>query len=81
MVGLPTFLTSCTLLFIQLADVEDPFKGWWGTIMATVLVCGYPVSYVIARIGLLVLSCIALRALPPTALVETQWAAIFPHID
>ena len=37
-------------------------------------------SYVIARIVLLILPCIALRALNPAALVDIQWTAFFPHI-
>jgi len=36
-----------------------------------------PVLYVITRIVLLVLPCIALRVLTPTALIEIQWAAFF----
>jgi hypothetical protein len=74
--GLPIFYTVFVMLIIQL---EDRFEGWWGTI-EIVVVLGIPVLYVIARIVLLVLPCIALRALPPTALVEIQWAAFFPHI-
>ena len=38
------------------------------------------VLYIVARIVLLVLPWIALRALPPSALVEIQWSSFFPHI-
>jgi hypothetical protein len=37
-------------------------------------------AYIAFRIYLLILPCIALRALHPTALVNIQWAAFFPHI-
>jgi hypothetical protein len=37
-------------------------------------------AYVIARISLVVLPCIALRALNPAALVNVQWTGFFPHI-
>ena len=36
--------------------------------------------YIFARIILLVLPCIALRALPAAAFIEIQWASLFPHI-
>jgi hypothetical protein len=62
--------------------LEDYFERWRGPDTPIVNVCifGIPVLYVIARIVLLVLPCIALRELPPTALAEIRWAAFFPHI-
>jgi len=59
--------------------------GWTtlGKIFAIVelpMVITLIVLYVIARIVLLVLPCIGLRALHPTAFVEIEWAAFFPHI-
>ena len=38
------------------------------------------VMYFIARIVLLVLPCITLRALRPSALIEIQWSSLLPHI-
>ena len=67
------------LYFVFVLLLPNDHEGWWGTIL-DVLTVGLPMSYVIARIVLLVLPCIALRALPPTALVDIQWAAFFPHI-
>jgi hypothetical protein len=75
-VGSPILITVFTLLGIIL---EHCFQGWGG-IMIAIAVCVFPALYLFAKIVLLVLACIALRALPPTALVEMQWAASFPHI-
>jgi len=79
--GLPILVMASTLLVTPNNDVENwsnlsRFLNalWMPT--ATVII----VLYVIARIILLVLPCIALRALHPTAFVEIEWAALFPHI-
>jgi hypothetical protein len=60
--------------------LEDHFEFWWDWAIEHIVIPGLTVLYVIARIVLLVLPCIALRALPPAALVEIRWAAFFPHI-
>ena len=68
------YITGLPILFNLL-------PSWWGTnAIFDVVIYGFPVLYVFARIVLLVLPCIVLRALPPTALVEIQWAAFSPHI-
>jgi hypothetical protein len=76
--GLPILL----FVFIwQINILDNHFEGWWGTaVIVSISFFGFPVLYVIARIVLLVLHCIALRALPPTALVEIRWAGFSPHI-
>jgi len=50
------------------------------TICVKTLFISVSFMYFIARIMLLVLPCIALRALPPSALVKIQWSSLFPHI-
>jgi hypothetical protein len=76
--GLPILFAVFPLLGQIL---KDHFEDWWGINgIRYVIIGGIPVLYVIARIVLLVLPCIALRALPPTALLEIRWAAFFPHI-
>ena len=75
--GLPIpFMVEMAVM--ALVEESKDRKGWFLTM--DVVFSGSLVLYVIARIVLLVLPCIALRALPPTALVEIQWAAFFPHI-
>jgi hypothetical protein len=64
---------------------EERIQDWTilGKIFAAVelpMAIALIVLYVIARIVLLVLPCIGLRALHHTAFVEIQWAAFFPHI-
>ena len=39
------------------------------------------VMYVVARIVLLVLPCMTLRALPASALIQIQWTSLIPHIS
>jgi hypothetical protein len=75
--GLPILVTVFTLLA---SILEDHFEGLSRQNTHGYLLEGLIVLYVIARIVLLVLPCIALRELPPTALVEIRWAAFFPHI-
>ena len=50
------------------------------TICAKTLFVSVTIMYFVARIVLLVLPCIALRALPPSALIDIQWLSLFPHI-
>ena len=50
------------------------------TICVKALFISFTVMYFVARIVLLVLPCITLRALPPSALMEIQWSSFFPHI-
>ena len=76
-------ITGSPILFIVFVDLfiilEQRFEGLRETTLE-VAILGLSVLYVIVRIVLLVLPCIALRALLPPALVEIQWAAFFPHI-
>jgi len=44
------------------------------------ILCGLIFLYVIARIVLLVLAFVALRALPPDAYVQLDWISFLPHI-
>jgi hypothetical protein len=75
--GLPILFYVLGLLH---SILDDHFEDRGIDAILRVAVFGIPVLYVIARIPLLILPCIALRALPPTALLEIRWAAIFPHI-
>jgi surface polysaccharide O-acyltransferase-like enzyme len=43
-------------------------------------VYGLTVIYIMARIVLLILPCIALRALPASAFVDIQWTSFSPHV-
>ena len=77
--GLPIF----TLAFIILGAFIDIRSEIWKNIVDivfTLMAIASFALYVIARMVLLVLPCIALRAPNPVALVEMQWAAFFPHI-
>jgi len=38
------------------------------------------IVYFFARIVLLILPCVALRALPAAVFIEVQWASFFPHV-
>jgi len=59
------------------------FEGWENKVLRVgreLLFYGLSSYYITCRICLLVLPCIALRALRPTALVDIQWTAFSPHI-
>ena len=77
--GLPIFFSVLPILGIAL---NIPSEIWQDIveIILRIMTITSLISYVIARIVLLILPCIALRALNPAALVEIQWAAFFPHI-
>jgi hypothetical protein len=49
-------------------------------VVAPVMVPAFIAMYVLARITLLILACIELRALPDTKLVGIKWTSFFPHI-
>ena len=59
------------------------FESWENEVLREVAGIFWVVlwgCYIIFRIYLLILPCIALRALHPTALVDIQWTAFSPHI-
>jgi len=78
-VGLPILIFVCIVLSVVLALPSDNWQNIADAVSLSMLWAS-TMSYIIARIVLLVLPCITLRALNPTALVEIQWAAFFPHI-
>ena len=72
--GLPILIS---VLIMLIGDFGPRFNI---VIISRSIVVALFALYVIARIVLLVLPCIALRALNPAALVEIQWSSYFPHI-
>ena len=77
--GLPILFLVITKLALS---IYTHSQGW-KSIVKTILMfmpMSLATAYVIARIFLLVLPCIALRALNPAALVDIQWTSFFPHI-
>jgi len=77
--GLPIlFLVITKLTF----NIYVPPRGWRNIVhnVLRFMPLSLATSYVIARIFLLILPCIALRMLNPAALVDIQWTAFFPHI-
>jgi hypothetical protein len=70
--GLPAFAG-----FIALTDrvVKIPAR------FAQVIIFPSIVIYILARIVLLLLPCLALRELPPKAFVDIQWSSFLPHIS
>jgi len=78
--GLPILIWVFTVLLS--AGVNIPSDNWQNisNSVFAFMVLAALTSYVIARIVLLVLPCIALRELNLAALVEIQWAAFLPHI-
>lgn len=81
MCGFPIFLVTCAILF-AIFEIDSPSIGS-ATILGKIFRVFVPilnVMYVVARIILLVLPCIALRALPAEAFVGIQWSTFFPHI-
>jgi len=76
--GLPIFLSAVTMS-IAIGILSENWQDIFSIVLVLMFLTSF-ILYVIARIVLLVLPCIALRALNPAALVEIQWAAFFPHI-
>jgi len=79
--GLPISWLAFTLLF----DRFDPNKNKpiWKNLYEGFIVWSWTVMtflYIIARIVLLVLPFVALRALPPGAYVQLDWVSFLPHI-
>jgi len=72
--GLPILILVFAMLMIVISILSVVRVVFWYMIQAAF------VLYIIARIVLLVLPFIALRALNHMALVDIQWAAFFPHI-
>jgi hypothetical protein len=59
-----------------LAPAEEFFRALiLPTVIALIVIC------FISRITLIILACLAFRALPPAVLVEIQWTSFLPHIS
>ena len=76
--GLPIFISALGML-TGIDTLSENWQNIVGTVSGAMTMALF-ILYVIARIVLLVLPCIALPAPNPAALVEIQWAAFFPHI-
>ena len=73
------FLSGEPILY-GLLVIIDNYQVAFLTICLKALFISITVMYFAARIVLLVLPCITLRALPPSALIDIQWSSLFPHI-
>jgi hypothetical protein len=67
-------------IFYGLLIIIDNYQVPLLTICVKALFILATVMYFVARIVLLVLPCITLRALRPSALIEIQWSSLLPHI-
>jgi hypothetical protein len=77
--GMPIFVVA--LVFLPLPDKENKptwMKVW--TIFVNSIFTGMNSLYIIARIVLLVLPFVALRALSPGAYGQVNWVSLLPHI-
>ena len=72
--GLPIAISAFTFLVSETFN-KDIYKGFPLFILISMLCL-----YIIARIVLLVLPFMALRALPPGAYVQLDWVSFLPHI-
>ena len=79
--GLPILFLLCTLP-LEGFDAENitTRKKFYMASSALILVLLITPLYFIARIALLVLPFIALRALPPSAYIQVNWVSFLPHI-
>jgi hypothetical protein len=78
--GLPIAITT---FLIPIVIFEKEIKGTGMKILETflkVILMSMLSLYIIARIALLVLPFMALRALPPGAYVQLDWVSFLPHI-
>ena len=73
------FISAEPVLFVLLV-IMDNYQASLLNICIKALFISVSVMYFVARIVLLVLPCITLRALPPSALIEIQWSSLLPHI-
>jgi hypothetical protein len=74
-VAIPAFIVLIWI-FITFTDVDE--SQWIG-----VLIIGCIVSisiYVIARLVLIILPLVAMRSLPPGALMDVNWSVYIPHL-
>jgi len=80
--ALSVFLLIYTAAGISyIGFIVPPRLGkYFGALMVPMAIA-YIIVYLIARITLVILACITLRALPPAAFVEVQWSSFFPHIN
>ena len=79
--GLPIIVAAITRLYFDFYDDFGRSTGYaYFSIIWVFMGYAFIGLYVIARVILLVLSCIALRALPAAAFIEIQWVSFFPHI-
>ena len=74
------FITAEPILFGLLIHL-DKCQVTILSICIKALFISLSVMYFVARILLLILPCITLRALPPSALIEIQWTSLIPHIS
>ena len=74
-------LISAEPILFGLIIIMDNFPVTILRMCIKVLYISVFVVYLVARIVLLVLSCITLRALPPSALIQIQWTSLIPHIS
>ena len=72
--------TSVEPILFGLLIIMDNYRATILNICIKALFISVSVMYFVARIVLLVLPCITLRALPPSALIEIQWSSLLPHI-
>lgn len=71
--GLPIFISLINMLMVEPYRVLHD-KCYLALFVAAMFL------YFVARIMLLVLPCITLRALPPTAFDDIQWVSFLPHM-
>jgi len=76
-----TVLPIVIFVFVLVVPILVPSQNWQNIVVAIFVLMTYALFplYVIARIVLVVLPFITLRALNPPALVDVQWVAFLPH--
>ena len=80
--GLPFSLVAFQILFSTFYDRQYNETTWWKLCENIFLLIFIVIAslYIMARILLLVLPLVALRALPPGAYVQLNWVSFLPHI-
>ena len=77
---IPTVFLVLTLQAFEVEENDTTWKKlWWYSSGLLVWVVIIPL-YLIARLALLVLPFIALRALPPGSYAQVNWISFLPHI-
>jgi hypothetical protein len=77
---IPFFLFSLILEGFDAEENNTTWKKLWMYPSALLVWVATIPLYLIARMALLVLPFIALRALPPGAYVQLDWVSFLPHI-